>query len=142
MLSIGERLLHRDSFERRRNDYGKEVVRIEEPVSFDDMLKGGPCPSCQGSTEKVYISWGFPSDMDEHNFKVVVENTPGYQCACGCNMSWPSNVGLVQAIDVALPVFKERKFGQSVYNLKWTRDVITEVILPEQERFRQLISSS
>lgn len=125
-----------------KKDFGEIITEIQEPISFEDMLEGAPCGACQGPVEKAYMKWSFPSDINEHRMIVVVDNTPGYRCACGCNWETPSYSGLVQAIDQALPVFQEKGFKKSVRNLEWTKEVVLEIILPERQKLREFMASN
>jgi hypothetical protein len=124
----------------KEKDFNGEILtEIQEPIPLEELLNGPPCGGCQNPMEKAYIRWSFPSDINEHRLKVAVDNTPGYKCACGCNFETPSHLGLVQAIDQAIPAFKDKGFRHSVANLEWTKQQVLEVILPLQEELHEII---
>lgn len=119
------------NFEEWKKDYGKILTEIQNPISLESISDSIPCPCCNRPVCKTYLDWEIPGDFDDREkLIVIVSNTAGYKCAGDCDMTWPSNIGLLQTIDQALPVFQERGLEKTVKALQWTKQILLEVILP------------
>ena len=96
-------------------------------IPLEDIPEGGIC-LCGMPTYKDYIDLDFTSSSGDYRRLIVrILNVPGYHCSAGCDIEVASLRGLTEAIEHAIPIFREKGHRNRVDGLEYTKKILSEI---------------